>query len=153
MTLGAEKEVVIKGNVWPEGIGSLPATGSTPKTPSGTVVLGLIASNYIRVYHPCSGNSEEGLKDPWIFAAILSTSHSFLVDNYSCGNQLGELNVYGAIAQNFRGIVGTGGGGGGTGYLKNYNYDDRLATESPPYFLAPLKAGWKIVRQTAPTGG
>lgn len=153
LTLGAEKDVVIKGNIWPEGIGSLPASGSTPKTPSGTVTLGLIASNYVRMYHPCTSSfSEEGLKNPWIYAAILSTSHSFLVDNYACGKPLGELNVFGAIAQNFRGIVGTG-GGSGTGYLKNYNYDDRLATNEPPYFLAPLKAGWKIVRETAPTAG
>jgi hypothetical protein len=42
---------------------------------------------------------------------------------------------------------------GGTGYLKNYNYDERLATDEPPYFLAPLKAGWKIIRETAPTQG
>jgi hypothetical protein len=154
LTLGAEKDVVIKGNIWPESIGSLPASGSTPKTPSGTVTLGLIATNFVRIFHACTGKTEEGLKNPWIFAAILSTSHSFVVDNYGCGNALGELNVFGAIAQNFRGIVGTGGGfGGGTGYLKNYNYDDRLATNEPPYFLAPLKAGWRIVRETAPTAG
>jgi Tfp pilus assembly protein PilX len=151
LTLGAEKDIVIKGNIYPESIGSLPASGSLPKTPAGTVTLGLVATNFIRVFHACSGNSEEGLKNPWIFAAMLSTSHSFLVDNDDCGKGLGELNVFGAIAQNFRGIVGTG--GGNTGYLKNYNYDDRLATETPPYFLAPLKAGWKIVRQTAPTAG
>jgi Tfp pilus assembly protein PilX len=152
LTLAAEKDVVIKGSVWPESIGSLPASGSTPKTPSGTVTLGLIATNYVRVYHPCSGFSEEGIKNPWIFAAILSTSHSFLVDNDECGKPLGELNIFGAVAQNFRGIVATG-GGSGTGYVKNYNYDDRLATDEPPYFLAPLKAGWKIERQTASTGG
>jgi hypothetical protein len=39
------------------------------------------------------------------------------------------------------------------GYFKDYNYDERLATSQPPYFLAPLKAGWKIIRQTAPTAG
>jgi hypothetical protein len=150
LTLAAEKDVVIKGNIWPESIGSVPASGTTPKTPSGTVTLGLIATNYVRIYHPCTSSfSEEGLKNPWVFAAILSTSHSFLVDNDACGNPLGELNVYGAIAQNFRGIVS----GNGDGYIKNYNYDDRLATDEPPYFLAPLKAGWKIVRQTAATGG
>jgi hypothetical protein len=150
LTLGAEKDIVVKGNIWPESIGSsVPTSGTMPKTPSGTVTLGLIATNYVRVYHACSGGSEEGLKNPWIFAAILSTSHSFLVDNDACGKPLGELNVFGAIAQNFRGIVS----GNGDGYIKNYNYDDRLATDEPPYFLAPLKAGWKIIRQTAPTAG
>jgi Tfp pilus assembly protein PilX len=144
LTLGAERDIVIKGNITPTGI-----TASNP--PTGTTTLGLIATNFVRVYHACSGNSEEGLKNPWIYAAILSTSHSFLVDNDECGRPLGNLGVYGAIAQNFRGIVGTG--GGGTGYLKHYVYDDRLATDEPPYFLAPLKAGWKVARETAPTGG
>ena len=71
------------------------------------------------------------IEDPWIYAAILSTSHSFVVDNYNCGkqSQLDRLNIYGAIAQKFRGIVGTT---GGTGYRKNYNYDERLATDEPP---------------------
>ena len=41
------------------------------------------------------------------------------------------------------GIVGT------HGYVKEYIYDERLATDEPPYFLAPLKAGWKIARETA----
>ncbi len=87
------------------------------------------------------------LENPWIYAAILSTAHSFAVDNFACGEQLGNLHVYGAIAQNYRGIVGTG---GGTGYIKDYKYDERLATDEPPYFLAPLKSGWKIARETAP---
>jgi hypothetical protein len=149
LTIAAEKDIVIKGNVTPTGV-TPPASGGEPSTPANTVTLGLIASGYVRIWHPCSGRSEEGLKDPWIYAAILSTANSFLVDNYGCGNSLGNLNIFGAIAQNFRGIVGTS---GGTGYIKNYNYDGRLATDEPPYFLAPLKAGWKVTRVTAPTGG
>ena len=109
-------------------------------------MLGLIANNFVRVYHPCSGGSESGLKDPWIYAGILATQHSFVVDNPGCGNELGKLNIYGAIGQNYRGVVGTT---GGTGYFKHYEYDGRLATDEPPFFLAPLKAGWKVVRQTA----
>ncbi len=58
--------------------------------------------------------------------------------------------MYGAIAQKFRGIVGHI---GGSGYAKNYIYDERLATDEPPYFLSPFKAGWKVARETAPTGG
>ena len=69
------------------------------------------------------------MNNVWIYAAILSTKHSFLVDNYGCGESLEKLNVYGAIAQKFRGIVGTT---GGTGYIKNYNYDERLAVDEPP---------------------
>ena len=54
---------------------------------------------------------------------MLAINHSFIVDNYNCGNSLGTLNVKGAIAQKYRGAVGTS---GGTGYLKNYEYDERL---------------------------
>ncbi len=51
--------------------------------------------------------------DIWIYAAILAADHSFVVDNWACGSELGDLNVYGSIAANYRGIVGTIGGGGG----------------------------------------
>jgi hypothetical protein len=153
LTIGAEREVVIKGSIIPTGL-TPPATNHLPAGElPGTATLGLIASKYVRMYHPCTENptlKEEGIHDPWVDAAILSTAHSFLVDNYQCGNQLGYLNTDGAIAQNFRGIVGLV---GQSGYLKNYNYDERLATDEPPYFLAPLKAGWRIIRETAPSGG
>jgi len=154
LTIGAEREVVIKGSITPTGV-TPPATDHLPAGElPGTATLGLIATKFVRMYHPCTGGTgsskEEGIHDPWVDAAILSTAHSFLVDNYQCGKQLGYLNTDGAIAQNFRGIVGLV---GASGYLKNYNYDERLATDEPPYFLAPLKAGWRIVRETAPTGG
>jgi hypothetical protein len=91
------------------------------------------------------------LENPWIYAAILSTTHSFVVDNFKCGENLGKLHIQGAIAQNYRGIVGTG--SGDTGYLKDYKYDQRLAVDEPPYFLSPLNAGWKVSRETASTAG
>ncbi len=150
LTIGAEKEIVIKGSITPTGV-TPPASGESPSgTPPGTATLGLIASEFIRMYNPCNGGNAEGPTNPWVYAAILSTAHSFLVDNFACRGSLGTLNIDGAIAQNFRGVVGTT---GNTGYLKNYNYDERLATDEPPYFLAPLKAGWKIGRETAPGGG
>jgi type II secretory pathway pseudopilin PulG len=148
LDIGAESDAVIDGNVMPTSVESDPGA-----EPTGTAVLGLIAQNYVRVYHPCSGykgNEEGSLENPYIYAAILSTTHSFIVDNWKCGKELGKLHVYGAIAQDYRGAVGTT---GGTGYLKDYKYDSRLATDEPPYFLAPLKAGWTIIRETAPNGG
>jgi len=45
----------------------------------------------------------------------------------SCGN----LNVYGGLVQNYRGPVGTG---SSTGYLKNYIFDTRFATNPPPHY-------------------
>jgi hypothetical protein len=151
LTVAGERELIINGNVYPKSV-----EGSLGSEPTGTSTLGLIASEYVRVYHPCSGgkNGAGFLENPWIYAALLSTSHSFIVDNYGCGAEMGKLHEYGAIAQNYRGAVGTGGGfGASTGYIKDYKYDDRLATDEPPYFLAPLKAGWKIIRETAPSAG
>lgn len=115
--------------------------------------LGLIANNFVRVYHPvvfsgsnnsCQGNASNTPKDVEIDAAILSLAHSFLVDNWYCGSSLGTLTIRGAVAQRFRGPVGTT---GGTGYIKNYVYDDRFRFSSPPYFLDPIQSGWKVVRQ------
>ncbi len=147
LTVAGENEVIVNGSLYPTSV-----EGKLGSEPTGTATLGLIATGFVRVYHPCSnGNNGSGsLENPWIYAGILSTHHSFIVDNWSCGNELGKLNVYGAIAQDYRGAVGTT---GGTGYLKDYKYDGRLATDEPPYFLAPLKAGWKVIRETAPNAG
>lgn len=151
LTIAAENDVVVDGNI------TTPV--DSEGTPTTGAVLGLIANNFVRVYHPleasrgnkkgeCGNNSNSaiGLKNLKIYAAILALNHSFIVDNFDCGEPLGTLTVYGAIAQLFRGTVGTG--SISTGYAKNYNYDDRLKVESPPYFLNPVKASWSIRRET-----
>ena len=151
LTVASANDVIIDGSIYPTSVaGKLASSGSTATKPSGSTVLGLIANNFVRVYHPCTGYSESGISDPWIYAGILATQHSFVVDNPGCGNSLGKLNIYGAIGQDYRGVVGTT---GGTGYLKHYEYDNRLATAEPPYFLTPLKAGWKIIREVAQSPG
>lgn len=83
--------------------------------------------------------------DVRIDAAILAIDHSFIVDHYDCGNSLGQLEVNGAIAQKFRGPVGTT---RPTGYIKDYNYDDRLRYLEPPHFFDPVEAAWHIQRET-----
>jgi hypothetical protein len=113
----------------------------------------LIANNNVRVYHPvertnwndpdsCT-NATGTMTNVTIDAAILALTHSFTVDNYACGAALNKLNVTGAIAQKFRGAVGTT---RRTGYLKNYVYDDRLKYRSPPFFLDPVQAAWRVNR-------
>ncbi|MGZ8765933.1 MAG: hypothetical protein ACXW2C_09615, partial [Acidimicrobiia bacterium] len=71
--------------------------------------------------------------------AILSVNHSARVQVYNRGALLGNLNITGAIAQRYRGIVGLI---GSTGFLKNYVYDNRLKYLSPPKFLDPIAAAW-----------
>jgi Tfp pilus assembly protein PilE len=153
LTIAAEENLTINGEIYPTSV-----AGKLGSEPTGTNTLGLIAGRYVRIYHPltsteCPGSAKNApgkLENPWIYAAILSTNHSFAVDNSGCGSQLGELHVYGAIAQRFRGIVGLV---GTSGYIKDYKYDERLAVDEPPYFLNPINAGWEVSRETSPTAG
>jgi hypothetical protein len=119
---------------------------------AGRDILGLVAENYVEVYHPVnssgsnlnikpSGFSPRVFSDARINAAILSVDHSFRVQNYEDGNNLDNLSVRGAIAQKFRGIVGQV---GGSGYDKDYVYDDRLKFLSPPKFLNPVESAFDV---------
>jgi hypothetical protein len=90
-------------------------------------------------------NGTGSLPNVQIDAAILAIDHSFIVDHYDCGAQLGTLTVNGAIAQKFRGAVGTT---NGHGYLKDYNYDDRLRYQEPPHFFDPVQSAWHVQRET-----
>jgi hypothetical protein len=134
-------------------------------------LLGLVANNYVEVYHPikCSngqdascdlkvdvpfgalfaGESQRNdyFEDPEINGAILSVNHSFWVQQYNVGDEsnMGTLHVTGAIAQRYRGPVGTNAGGVvATGYAKDYTYDQRLQYLSPPKFLDPVSSAWGV---------
>ncbi len=131
LTIAAENDVLIDGDI----------------TRSGSGLLGLVANNFVRIKHPCSSdrNGSGSLSNPQVDAAILAIDHSFIVDHYDCGNQLGTLTVNGAIAQKFRGAVGTV---GNSGYIKDYNYDDRLRYQEPPHFFDPVQSAWHVQRET-----
>ncbi len=92
----------------------------------------------------CGSSTEKKVSNLTIDAAILSINHSFIVDHYDCGTSLGTLTVRGAISQKFRGPVGRG----TPGYIKSYNYDDRLKYLEPPSFIEPEKLPWVIGRET-----
>jgi hypothetical protein len=129
----------------------------------GTDLLGLIANNYVQLWHPvqCTSGSSSSCNlnanfpgetargsaqtDPDIMAAMLSLQHSVWVQNYNIGAPLGTLEINGAIAQKYRGAVGTSSGGTPvTGYAKGYTYDQRLKYSSPPKFLDPVASQWQI---------
>jgi len=140
LTIAAVNDVIINGN--------LTTTMSSNYEPTGNVFLGLVADDFVRVAHT-AGYGGIQLNNLQIDAAILALQHSFIVDDYSDGSPLGTLTVDGSIAQDYRGPVGTGNGTQvSTGYLKNYNYDQALQTESPPYFPAPTGTPWELVRVT-----
>lgn len=173
LTVIAQNDVIVTGNLTTEG-------GESGGQPTGAATLGLIAIQHARLYHPVKETCEQGgkkvtceatedacndenaakgekpaeefgesLKNPDIDAAILSTKHSWGVDNYSCGKELGDITIWGSIAENWRGRVTCCLSGGD--YIKDYKYDERLATDQPPSFLAPsTSSDWKIERETAP---
>jgi hypothetical protein len=141
LTIAADNDVIIDGNLTRNDDGLL---------------LGLIANNFVRLYHPVDNPSSSScanvtgaLQDPVIHAAILALNHSFIVDNWYCGAGLGDLEINGAIAQRYRGPVGQGVSGGTAdhGYIKDYNYNDRLRYREPPYFLDPVQSAWRVARQ------
>jgi hypothetical protein len=149
LTVASAKDVIVKSSV----------------LRSGDHMLGLIANNFVRIYHPVSPdpnaptdhtkcvNAAGTPTNVEVDAAILALQHSFTVDSYFCGSPLGTLTVNGTIAQKFRGPVGTGSGSSvSTGYLKNYQYDDRLRLREPPHFIDPVQASWRIQRYAEQVG-
>jgi hypothetical protein len=131
LTIAAEHNVVVVGDTTYNG-----GTG-------GSDVLGLIANQFVQVYHPVNSSGtnltdpsgpRSPFTNPVVNAAILAIGHSFIVQNYDKGASLGTLSLTGALAQKWRGPVGTS-GGSGTGYLKSYSYDSRLAYDAPPHAL------------------
>jgi len=89
------------------------------------------------------------LNNPIIDAALLSTKNSWGVDNFACGKSLGTINVWGSIAEEWRGRVTCCAAGGD--YVKSYKWDSRFEDDQPPEFLAPTtNSGWKIKRETQP---
>jgi Tfp pilus assembly protein PilX len=140
MTIGSQADILIDGDL----------------LRSGDEVMGLVATNFVRIKHGVrncplvNGNPVcFVLPNVHIQAAILTLAHSFIVDNYSSTPKQGTITVDGAIAQKFRGPVGTFDPSTGTlasGYTKDYNYDQRLRYRSPPFFLDPISAAWRIIR-------
>jgi len=164
VTIGAQNDIVINGNLTKN---------------NSTAMLGLVANNYVRIYRPAgttapynptfSGSTctstvtASAPANVTIDAAILAVNGSFVVDNYTCPNPGGttpptvtSLTVRGAIAQKYRGPVGTKYASTDpsypnypkTGFTKNYVYDDRFHFGSPPKFLDPVQAAWNIARMT-----
>jgi len=139
ITMTAENDVIIEEDI--------------TRAASDDVMLGLIGDQWIRIHHPVTGYSSTGGSctnnggpgSITIHAAMLAVNDSFTVDRYWCGASLGTLSVVGSIAQSHRGAVGTG--SGSTGYIKDYTYDDRLRFRSPPRFLDPVQAAWRLQAQ------
>ena len=84
ITIGADNDIIV--------------TDDFESSNLTAVLGGLIANNFVRVYHPvnnwdgddCDNNGGPGSIQ--IDAAILALNHSFIVDNWYCGNDLGHAH-------------------------------------------------------------
>ena len=122
-------------------------TGDIEYADAAEDMLGLVGNNAVWVWNPVNSSNQPQLtKNRRIDAAILSVGHTFLVQNYDKGSSnRGTLTVNGAIAQKFRGPVGTGSGASmSTGYAKDYNYDERFRYMAPPKFLSPVTTTYGV---------
>jgi Tfp pilus assembly protein PilX len=148
LTIGAQNNLYVTGNI--------------TYTNANNDILGLVGQNTVTVWNPVScstlknGVCQSGSKllaraakpaassNVEIDAAIASNGGTFQVQNYAYGAQLGTLTVKGSIAQEFRGAVGTS---GGTGFTKDYGYDDRLQNTAPPKFLQPVSTSYGVTTE------
>ena len=143
---------------WPTGTATeacnVAANGNTND------VLGMIANNYVEMNLPLytkanKGNSYDGqpyancptnapalnctVRNPVIMGSILALTHAFAVPNFNEVNQnVGEIDYYGSMAENFIDVEEYG----NNGYGVDYNWDPRLAVLSPPHYLTPGTDAW-----------
>lgn len=119
------------------------------ETPAGSAQYNCGTENAEANYDSVTKELGGALNNPIIDAALLSTKNSWGVDNFACGKSLGTINVWGSIAEEWRGRVTCCAAGGD--YVKSYKWDSRFEDDQPPDFLAPTtNSGWKIKRETQP---
>ena len=143
LTIVSDHDIIIMANTTGLSSPGITTTTDASGNPTGGATLGLVAGDFVRVMH-ASGVTPTAVT---IDAAILTLAHSFMVDNYGTDSAptAPTLTVHGAIAQRYRGIVGTV---AGAGYVKNYFYDDRLKVLLPPFLFSLSTAGWQVSRET-----
>lgn len=117
--------------------------GHDPRTTSTTDMLGLLADNNVIITDDSANHSNVNVQ-----ASIFCRTGGLTAENYSSRGVSGSLNLLGGVIQYQRGAVGTFNSSGGvvtitSGFKKNYIYDTRFATTSPPYF--PFTGKYQLV--------
>ena len=142
---------VFKGSMTAAAENFIYVTGDLTYNDDSKDLLGLVGQNAVWVWNPMSKSNSTYTpllgNNRTIEAAIISVAHTFQVQNYTLGGTRGTLNVYGSIAQKFRGTVGTSSNGTiNNGYVKKYEYDTRLAYTAPPKFLSPVSSSYGVTQ-------
>ena len=118
-------------------IGDIEYNVNPLNNPNSTDFLGLVADNNIIVDK--YAHISRGSNDITIQGSLMALNKSFVVENYDSGSARGTINLLGGIIQDTRGAVGTiksknGKAVIGTGFAKNYVYDERLRYSVPPAY-------------------
>ncbi len=114
-------------------MGDLKYSQDPEQNPESTDLLGIISEGDVIVDE--NAHQDSGSKDLEINASIMALEESFEVENYNNGSYRGDLKLVGGLQQEKRGAVGTfGGWNGQTGFSKDYSYDNRLLSISPPFY-------------------
>ena len=110
-------------------------------------MLGLVAESYVYINHRDRWGNDVAPVNVIVNAAVFALNHSFGYEDFRDDEPKGTLTVYGAIAQRYRGPVGTFSWSTGpvSGYTKDYSYDERMLYQEPPHFVEPLNAGFEFV--------
>ena len=125
-------------------------------TPTNSMI-GLAPNTDLELYHPVTKAGLNAYDD--LFSSVncvgghfytrfsaLVPNGAFRAQNFDKGERCQEISNVGSITNKYRGALGT------TdqlhGWPKNYVYDIRLLTHSPPYFADPSSADWHQARIT-----
>ena len=134
LTIAAENDVIVDGNLTTRGDG----------------MLGLVANNFVRIYHPCSRRrpTAPGAQQP--HGGCGDPRHQPLLHRRQL--QLRRPARHADGPRGDRAEVPRPGRhlrlGSNTGYIKNYIYDDRLRYVEPPNFIDPVQSAWVVGRET-----
>jgi hypothetical protein len=140
LTVGSAFDINITDNFL--YLDSTPGHGPDPGCDD---LLGLVSAEDVVVW-----DSTPNLTNCEIHAHMIALNKSFGARNYDSGSPRGTLTIWGGFAQKKVGAIGQFQHGGGIihGYSKDYNYDRRLMTNSPPGFPPTgqyIQATWKEV--------
>jgi hypothetical protein len=124
LTIGSSRDVYITDDIVYEGA----VSGEGPQADCDDL-LGILSAGDVIV-----ANTAANRNDVEIHAHMMALDQSFTVEDYSSGSPRGKLTIYGGFAQKRQGAVGMFQHGYGIihGYQKDYHYDPRLLTMSPP---------------------
>jgi len=141
VSVGTDRNIIVTGNI---------VYNDDPRTnPDSEDMLALIAERNVVV--STDDDDGAGVYDssaPYnteIDATIMALGDSFIVENWYWVNK-GTLTIYGGVIQKNRGPVGTFDSSTNqkiSGYSKDYHYDPRLATITPPYY--PRTGDWTFL--------